>query len=57
MESAVVNSIVFSNKIEPETLKIIKKTDSIELNDIIRCFILFFIFVILVKIIKINYKK
>ena len=57
MESAVVNSIVFSNKIEPETLKIIKKTDSIELNDIIRCFILFFIIVILIKIVKIINKK
>ena len=57
MESAVVNSIVFSNKIEPETLKIIKKTDSIELNDIIRCFILFFIVIVLLKIIKIINKK
>lgn len=52
MESAVTNSIVFANKIEPETLKIIKKTDSIELNDIIKCLLLIIFVILLIKIIK-----
>lgn len=52
LETAVTNAIVFSNYIEPETIKIIKKIDIIELNDIIRIFLLFFIVIIYIKIIK-----
>lgn len=52
LESAVTNAIVFANYIEPVTLKIIKKTNITELNDIIRIFILFFIIIIYVKIVK-----
>lgn len=57
MESAVTNSIVFANKIEPETSKIITKTNSIELNNIIRIIILLIILLILLKIIKIINRK
>ena len=53
MESAVTNSIVFANKIEPETSKIITKSNSIELNDIIRILLILIILVILWKLIKI----
>jgi hypothetical protein len=49
IESAVTNSIVFANKIEPETSKIITKTNFIELNDIIRIVLIIIIFVILFK--------
>ena len=51
IESAVTNSIVFANKIEQETSKIITKTDSIELNDIIRI-VLIFIFILLIYVKK-----
>ena len=44
MESAVTNSIVFANIMEKNTCKIITKTTSIELNDIIKIsFIIIFI--------------
>lgn len=57
MESAITNSIVFANKIEPETSKIITKTISIELNDIIRIILLLIILLVLLKIIKIINRK
>ena len=57
MESAVTNSIVFSNKIEPETSKIITKTNSIELNDIIRILLILIILLVLWKIVKIINRK
>ena len=57
MESAVTNSIVFANYIEPKTIKIIKKKNDIELNDIIRLFLFIILFFVMIKIIKNVNKK
>jgi len=52
IETAVTNSIVFANKIEPETCKNITKKNSIELNDIIRIVLILTIFTLVLRFFK-----
>ena len=54
LESAITNAIVFANEVELETKKIIKKRNMIEINDVIRFFILILIFVVFLFLIKKN---
>jgi hypothetical protein len=52
METAVTNSIIFSNELEKDTCKIITKTNSIELNDILRIIFILILILFLRKIIR-----
>lgn len=54
LESAITNAIVFANEVELETKKIIKKRNMIEINDVIRFFILILIVVVFLFLIKKN---